>query len=236
MSWSWSPDTTTRISRTPTRGPSRRRTNSRGIARGTRRASGSASTARRPSGSTYARADFPVLDSFTPGLWLQYQNKDLRTGGSRQDVCFSVSTENDENGEPVPCTGEQIQVTGRLRLQLGRRYSLLAQYRHEWLDDGSSDFDTSLRQDVSAFVSFRANPIDPLRVVVRARFLFEDLQNRDRMEQSLWYYLDVSYRFPSRLSLGVRYDVYHYLDTRASSEARSPNPAHWGRIELQQRF
>ena len=184
----------------------------------------------------FVRADYQLGEVVRPGLWVQYQNRDLSESGTRQDVCFSVSTENDENGEPVPCSGEQIHVTGRLQLQLGRRASIMAQYRHEWLDDGSSIFDDSMRQDVSAFVSVRANPIDPLRIVFRTRFLFEDIENRDRMEQSIWAYLSLSYRFPNRLTLSVRYDVQHYLDTRAATDLRSPNPEHWGRLELQQRF
>jgi hypothetical protein len=183
----------------------------------------------------FVRADLAMSDVINPGLWLQYQNKDLQSGG-RLNVCFSTSTEDDENGEPIPCSGEQYQVTARLRVALGRRYSLLAQYRHEWLDDGSSVHDSDVRQDSSAFVSFRGNPVAPLRFVLRARFLFEDIAHRDRMEQSLWYYADVSYRFPVRLTMRLRYDVLHYLDTRDSTSTRSPNPEHWARIELEQTF
>ena len=183
----------------------------------------------------FVRADLAVSDVISPGLWVQYQDKDLRSSG-RLNVCFSTSVENDENGEPIPCGGQQLQVTARLRVALGRRYSLLAQYRHEWLDDGSSVHDANLRRDASAFISLRGNPIDPLRFVIRARFLFEDTAHRDRLEQSLWYYADVSYRFPIRLTMRVRYDVLHYLDTRESTSQRSPNPEHWARIELEQAF
>ncbi|MEZ4330094.1 MAG: hypothetical protein R3B40_32995, partial [Polyangiales bacterium] len=184
---------------------------------------------------TFVRADLTLGDVVNPGLWFQYQNKDLQRGG-HLDVCFSMTTDDDENGEPIPCTGEQYQVTARLRLALGRRYSLLAQYRHEWLDDGSTVHDQDMRQDASAFISFRGNPIDPLRFVVRARFLFEDVAHRDRLEQSLWYYADISYRFPVRLTVRLRYDVLHLIDTRDATAVHSPNPEHWARIELQQTF
>ncbi len=183
----------------------------------------------------FVRADVNLGEVVSPGLWVQYQNKDLQTGGS-EDVCFATTTENDENGEPIPCTGQQLQLTGRLRLALGRRYTLLAQYRHEWLDDGSALFDDHKRQDASAFLSLRGNPVDRFRFTLRVRFLFEDIEHRDRMEQSLWSYADVSYRFPARLTLRVRYDFIHYLDQRSSTALRSPNPEHWGRIELLQSF
>jgi hypothetical protein len=183
----------------------------------------------------FVRADLAVGEVVNPGLWFQFQDKDLQSSG-HTDVCYSTSTEDDENGEPIPCTGQQYQITARLRVALGRRYSLLAQVRHEWLDDGSTLFDNGMRQDSSAFLSFRGNPIDPLRFVLRVRFLDEDIQHRDRLEQSVWYYADVSYRFPVRLIMRLRYDVLHYLDTRPSTEGRSPNPEHWARIELQQSF
>ena len=40
------------------------------------------------------------------GLWERYQDKDLDRGG--HDQCFEVSTDTNENGEPIPCGGRQL--------------------------------------------------------------------------------------------------------------------------------
>lgn len=209
-------------------------------------------TRRQPKMQAFVRGDYQVSEALNLGLWLEYQNNDLTSFrdhaqfGPDDDMdgepdvlgrtCFSGTVDNDDNGEPVQCGGEQIEITPRIGIRFSRRYSLTVQYQHQILDDGTSRYNGSYRQDASAFAIFRANPVDPLRFVARVRYLNEGLGNADYLEQSLWYYVSGAYRFDSGLTFTLRYDVYHYLDDRDNTAARTPNPEHWARLELMQRF
>lgn len=184
----------------------------------------------------FVRGDYQATEQIRPGVWVTYQNKDLASF-DRSD-CFEISVEFDERGEPIPCGGERLQLTPRLRIQPNKRYYVQLQYEHEWIDDtvSSGEFDDKFRQDIQAFVIAGMNPVDPLRLRARVRYKMEDIENNDRLEQSLWSYLDVAYRFDMGLKVRGRYDVIFYLDDRTSTEDRDPNPEHWGRLELEQKF
>ena len=180
----------------------------------------------------YVRGDLEVTDQYGWGLWAQYQNKDLAVNGTGQ--CFSVSLEEDEEGEPIPCGGEQYQVTGRFRYTPTPRYSVTAQYRHELVADAR--YDTRYRQDSSATLIGTARPTSELRLRGRVRYLFEDISDNEYLEQSVWTYLDASYRVRARDLVRLRYDLYVYLDDRARTATRVPSPEHWLWLEYESRF
>jgi hypothetical protein len=181
---------------------------------------------------TYLRGDVQATKWMRPGLWLGYQNKDLTT--SDRDQCFSVSVEFDENGEQIPCGGEDIKLTPRVRFDPHRKFSFLLQYQHEWLDD--TPYADHFRQDAAAYLILLAHPVDALRLRARARYLFEDIEDNTRLEQSMWTYLDVSYDILRHLLVRVRYDLVVWLDDRASTRDRVPSPEHWLRLELMGKF
>ena len=181
---------------------------------------------------SFVRGDVQATKWLRPGLWLAYQNKDLRT--STRDECFEVSVEFDEAGEPIPCGGERFQITPRVRFDPHRRLNISTQYQHEWLDD--PNYPDELRQDVSAWLIVGTNPIDNLRLRARGRYLFEDIQDNDRLEQSFWVYLDASYDIRRHFLIRLRYDLFTWLDERTSTQDRSPSPEHWLRLELMGKF
>lgn len=180
----------------------------------------------------YARADVDVTDQYRWGLWLQHQNKDL--GDNGRGNCFEVSVEFDESGEPIPCAGEKYQAIARLRYAPTKRYTVTGQYQHELV--GDARYDNKMRQDSSATVIGTANPHPELRLRGRLRYLFEDITDNSYLEQSVWAYADASYRLRARDRLRLRYDVYVYLDDRASSQDRIPSPEHWLWLEYESRF
>jgi hypothetical protein len=180
----------------------------------------------------YVRSDVAMTDQYGWGLWGQYQNKDVSRNGVGE--CFSVSTDQDEDGEPIPCAGEKYQLTGRLRYTPTPRYTLTAQYQHELQSEAR--YDTRYRQDASASLIGTARLSEELRLRGRSRYLFEDISDNGYLEQSLWTYLDATYRVRARDRLRVRYDLYVYLDDRASTATRVPSPEHWLWLEYESRF
>jgi hypothetical protein len=189
---------------------------------------------RQPKLRGFVRADYDLTGWFRPGLWTSYQNKDLRT--FERTNCYAVSVEEDENGEPIPCGGEQITLTPRMTFRPHKRVQLSTQYQHRFVDDEGSEFDAQFRQDASAWLILAANPWRTLRLRMRARYLFEDISDPSHLEQSLWTYLETSYRFVGRLNLRLRYDVLAWLDERASTLDRDPSTEHRLRLLLEGRF
>ncbi|MBN2498978.1 MAG: helix-hairpin-helix domain-containing protein [Deltaproteobacteria bacterium] len=180
------------------------------------------------------RADYDLETWFTPGLWVQYQDRDLADTG--RDNCFEAPFENIE-GEPVPCAGEKVRIGGQMRFIPMRDLWITAKYQHTWLDDGGPRFGDSMRQDVSAWLVVMYKPIEGLRLRLRGRYLFEDIEHNDYMEQSLWIYAEAAYWvIPRTIRAKLRYEVFSWLDDRESTDTREPNPAHWIRMELEYKF
>jgi len=132
------------------------------------------------------------------------------------------------------CTGERYSVTPRLRFAPHPRVWLLLSYRHDFVDDGN--YPGSIRQDANAFMQMSVRPIDPLRLRMRWRYYSDDIADKSRLEESVWGYLDVSYRVARWLTPRIRYDVIFRIDDRLSTQVRSPNPEHWLLFEVESRF
>jgi hypothetical protein len=178
------------------------------------------------------RGDIDVTKQFRWGLWGQFEDKGLGDGGREQ--CYEIPTEEDENGEPIPCAGQKLQLTGRARYAPSKKWSLAGQLQHELLDD--QRYDDKFRQDVSAWLILRISPADSVRVTARSRYLFEDISDNEYLQQSWWNYVDFTYRLPSRYRLRVRYDLVLYLDDRSRTQERVPSPENWLWLELEAKF
>ncbi len=180
----------------------------------------------------YARADFDVSKKFRWGAWLQYQDKDLKRGGRTQ--CFEISTKDDENGEPIPCGGKKYKEALRLRFAPKKNLWIAAQLQHSALDDRV--YDTKLRNDISVWGIVTSKPAEGVRIRLRTRYLLEDVSDRARLEESFWTYLDFTYRLSKQHQIRLRYDLYVWLDGRASTLQRTPSPEHWLWFEVVSKF
>jgi hypothetical protein len=195
---------------------------------------------RSPKLLTYVRADVDVNRWFRPGLWLQYRNVDLRPETSVGCYSTSDADENDANPDGTidyrtGCLAEVGQITARLGFRpLKNKLSITAQYQHEVIDDVI--IDGRLRQDAAAMLIIRANPISSFRITGRLRYLFTDIADNTRYEQSAWAYLDLSYVVRKVFMIKARYDAFVWLDQRDSTLARIPSPEHRIRLELEVRF
>ena len=178
-------------------------------------------------GSFYVRGDADILKYLRVGLWTAYQDKEIFDDGGPQ--CFAISTEDDENGEPIPCGGERYQVTGRVRYEPFRNVAATLQYTHEVQDDDDLDMDADVRfrQDRVVTAIVTAKPIPQASIRARFRFLDEDIKDAMSLETSSWTSLDFSYRLRRKDRLRLRYDLIAYHDERDSTQDRQPSPEHW---------
>ena len=166
------------------------------------------------------RSDYDITDQYGVGLWGRYTR------------CIepSVPLEEEEDGSVELCLDERYEATGRLRFTPTPRYSVVAQYRHEFITEED-------RQDMSATLIGTARPVDWLRMRGRVRYLFEGFNNEEvNFEESVWGYVDAGFRVRERDWLRVRYDSYVYLDDRMSTQERVPSPEHWLWLEYESRF
>ena len=182
-----------------------------------------------PKTLVFVRSDVEVSKRFAWGLWAQYQNKDLGNGGRGQ--CFEISVEEDERGEPIPCGGEKIRGTGRIRYRPSKKTTVSLQLQAQLLDDAK--FDDKYRTDTSAWVSIVYKPNKTLWLRGRSRYLFEDISDNEYLEQSLWTYVDATYKLSDTYTIRGRYDLYWWLDNRLATNDRLPSPENRLWVELQ---
>lgn len=182
----------------------------------------------------YVRTDVDATDKVRWGLWFEYEDKDLSRGG--RDECFSVSVENDERGEPIPCGGAQLTSIGKLRVTPIRELQLTAQLEHQLVDDGSTRYMNKFRQDISAWLIALWKPQPRIRVRGRIRYLNEGIAENDYLEQSLWTTVDATIGLRTKDSLRLRADYYDYLDKRTATLDREPEPELWFWLEYLAKF
>jgi hypothetical protein len=186
-----------------------------------------------PKTVAYVRADTLFTRTLGGGLWASFSDKDLSQGGGAME-CYETPFDTDESGEPLGCTGRKWQAALRVHVMPSKRLTVSAQYQHGFLDD--PDYPDGQRQDVSAWLAATWKPTDRLRVRGRSRFLDQDVADNMSLERSLWSYLELSYRYQKQWRARARYDLILWLDDRASTAVREPNPEMWLWLEMEARF
>jgi hypothetical protein len=175
----------------------------------------------QPKLDSYVRGDVRTTDDLRLGLWVRYQDKDLQRGG--HDQCFEVSTETSETGDPVPCAGRQLTTIARARLQVDRALALTLMLEHQLLDDDSAS-ETAFRSDIAAWGIATWNPGKDVRVRARARYLDEAFEDNMYLERSFSGLVDAAFKVRLRDVVRVRVDTKFWMDDRASTQLRVPNP------------
>jgi hypothetical protein len=175
---------------------------------------------------TYVRADVRTSNEIWAGLWLRFQDKDLQEGG--QDECFEVSTEENEDGETIPCQGRQLTSNARVRYQPNKKMHFTAMLQHQLLDDESLTMGKKFRQDWGAWLIALWHPQPRTRLRGRVRYLDEssDLLGGDdaNLETSIAFQADFAVGVREKDTVRVRVDAKQYLDDRMSTDDRDPNP------------
>ncbi len=176
-----------------------------------------------PKLDTYLRANVKTTPVLWLGLWERYQDKDLTRGGHNQ--CFEVSTETDENGEPIPCGGRQLSTFLRAQYVPNRKLSIHAQLGHYLLDDNTRmELESKFRQDLSAWLIGYYRPNKDVRIRARVRYLDEAIHDNTYLERSVAALAEVAMRTRQRDLIRVRVDSLFWLDKRMSTTERVPNP------------
>lgn len=188
-----------------------------------------------PRTDDYVRLDYAIDAPVGWGLWLQFEDKDLTAGGRGQ--CFDTAADlppDSVTGAPQLCKGMRVSTTARLHLNPNSKLRVTTQITHRLLDD--TRHPNGFRNDVMAWVLALYRPSKDVRIHGRARYLFQDVATSGYLEESLWTYGDVTMRVRGRDSVRVRADLYWWLDARASSMTRAPNPELWLWLEYESKF
>jgi hypothetical protein len=178
------------------------------------------------------RGDYRGWKLLQPSLWVDYRNKDLAHSGD--GACYS-SADGRVYPPDVLCTGERLRLAARVEVRpLGDALSFALTYLHDFVSD--LRYLDRLDQDARCLLEVRSQPVAWLLLRGRARYSKLDLFTNDHLEQSLWSFLEATYLGLRWLRVTARYDNYLWLDQRPSTLARTPNPEHRLRLELEGRF
>jgi hypothetical protein len=183
------------------------------------------------------RFDLTPWPAFEPSLWGEMRNRNLQS--TERGSCASGTVVLTE-GEPLPCNGDSYRIAARLEFRpLGpRKLQLITQGALIWRDDIRRIFrdEQRFRQDVSAWAEVRMQWVDWLSIRLRSRYLFQDITDNTYLEQSLWSFLEVGILPLQGTRIAARYDLFFYLDQRASTTTRVPNPEHRFLLDVRTSF
>ncbi len=171
------------------------------------------------------RTDINASKVFGYGLWLEFDDRDL---GSGPLVCDNSADEIfDADSSLTPACGQSFNAIGRIRWSPHKKWRLSAQYQHEFIQDEDAMDMPRTRQDVSAWLNAFGRPTPELGVRARVRYLFEDIADNGRLEQSIWAYVNLRYRVQKRHWFNLRYDLRRRIDDRTSTLDRNPRTESW---------
>jgi hypothetical protein len=179
-----------------------------------------------------ARVDFTGWNFIQPGIWVDARNKNLAS--SEHGTCSSDTVILTE-GATYNCSGDLYKIVGRVEIAPYNKWlrgTLQAAYT--WKDD--LRYKDRFRNDVQLWAEIRSRPVDFLEFRFRTRYLFQDVSDNTYLEQSLWSYLEGSVIVAQGFRVGVRYDLYVWLDQRSSTLNRIPSPENRFQLDIRAAF
>ncbi len=184
------------------------------------------------------RGEFTGWSFLEPILWVDVRNKNL--ANNERGRC-SAGTVLFVEGDPSPCNGDFYRVAARVEVRpfRDRRWLEAAvQGWFTWQDDVAKVFrdEQRFREDVQVFFEAKSRPLDWLSLRLRSRYLFQDISNNEYLEQSLWSFLEAAVIPVPGTRLSARYDLYVWLDERASTLNKAPSPEHRFMLDLRTGF
>lgn len=177
------------------------------------------------------RVDFTGWSFFQPALWVDIKNRNVAS--SVHGTCASgiIYTE----GETFTCGGDLYKVAARLDfVPVRKKLNLTLQGSFTWRDDVK--YKDRFRNDAQLWVEVRAQPLDFLQLRARSRYLYEDISDNTYREQSSWTYFEAAWLATKGTRVGLRYDLYVWLDERTSTANRVPNPEHRFQLDVRAAF
>ena len=173
-----------------------------------------------PKASLSLHSDY-FIDKFTKvGLWLDWTDKDLSRSGSGE--CYETEFETDEFGETVACTGQRFLYALRGSFSPKKDMAVSFHGQHAMVDDPR--YEDSKRHDLTGTAALRMKVGRRERLAARVRYLSKDVKDDEYLEESLTGTVELMRAVKPRQHLKLRLDYVHWLDARASTLERTPNP------------
>lgn len=170
---------------------------------------------------------------FEPSIWFDARNRNLAS--SVHGSCSSGTVIYVEGDSNFACSGDAYRVTANIVVRaLGRTLTFIGQGAVTWKDDVR--YKTDFRRDVMAFLEARSQLSDTFTLRLKSRYLNEDISDNTYLEQSVWSFIELRAAVSRPLTVTGRYDLYVFLDQRAATLTRIPNPEHRLFLSLQGSF
>lgn len=178
------------------------------------------------------RVDFVGWSFFQPGIWIDARNKNVARsehGGCSSETVILT------DGAPYTCSGDMYKFAARMEfMPYNKLISGTVQGAFTLKDD--LRYKDRFRNDLQFWVELRSRPVDWLQLRVRTRYLNQDIDDPAYLETSSWSYAEVAFALANWMRIGVRYDLFVYLDQRSSTANRIPNPEHRMQLDLRGAF
>ena len=186
-----------------------------------------------------------ILDPLSLSLSGRFTDKDQSDSKLEESdniKCYESSTKKDADGNTIPCSGERYQTTLRIRFSpsvtflsslLGSDPVILtAYYRHQWLHDGNSRYNTDtiqnqLRQDHSLGLSYSMRIKKILRFSGLLHYRDDSIAFIDYSERKILSRFKMHYNVSKNMSIEGRYQFSKRIDERDSTLERHPLNEHW---------
>ena len=178
-----------------------------------------------------ARIDFIGSKHLRPGVWLETRNRNLAS--SQHGRCASGTVIFTE-GQPFDCSGDLYRVAVRLDFTPAHALRFTAQSALTLSDDRL--YPDRFRVDFQQWLEARGEPLAWLQWRARTRYLNQDVDHNASLEHSWWSFIELAWLPSDGTRLAARYDAYVWLDSRAVTLARSPNPEHRLSLDLRTTF
>jgi hypothetical protein len=191
------------------------------------------------------RVDFTGFSIIKPSVWFRLSDRNL--GVSERGVCQQTdiasgmaeftNTPDDFDGDVTYFTCDSYRIVERVDFRpLGKLLSFSEQASFVWRDDISSAYNDKFRNDVQAWFEARSQPLDWLSLRLRSRLRMEGIDSPTTYEDSLWTYFEAAWMPFKGTRLAARYDLFLWLDQRASTLRRQPSPEHRFLVDLRTSF
>lgn len=178
-----------------------------------------------------ARADFTGWSFLQPALMLDMRNRNLPS--SVHGVCSSETIILTE-GAPYSCGGDLYKLWVRFDFAPRNKYlSAALQGYVNWKDD--IRYKERFRNDLMVWLELRSQPVDFIQLRLRSKYLDEDISDPTYLETSLWNSIEAAWLF-AKTRIALRYDLFVWLDQRASTALRIPNPEHRFQLDFRTSF
>lgn len=179
-----------------------------------------------------ARVDFSGWSFFQPSVWVDIRNKNLAS--NEHGGCSSGTVVYTE-GDTYSCNGDLYRLGARVESAPFRKLLRgIVQATYTWKDD--FHYKDTFRTDLLLWAELRSNPTDFLQLRARVRYQDQATADLDYLETNVWTFVEAGWVISKGTRVAARYDLVLWLDQRASTANRFPNPEHRFQLDVRAAF